>query len=154
MTSLTAYGGAIDVLDVKPEHTVVVSGAAGAVGHVVVQLAKNVKGAKKVIGIAGGPEKVAYLKSIGADGAVDYKDPNWKEQLAAIVGTDGVDRFFDNVGGDIFDHLLTVLNLHGRIALCGQIAGYNGEYTPFPHFVDIASKRITLQGELRAKKQR
>ncbi|KAL1408798.1 quinone oxidoreductase [Vanrija albida] len=145
-TSLTAYAGTLDVLDVKPEHTVVVSGAAGAVGQVVVQLAKNVKGAKRVIGIAGDPDKVAYLKSIGADAAVDYKAADWKEQLAAIVGADGVDRFYDNVGGDIFDHLLTVLNPHGRVALCGQITSYNGEYTPFPHFADIISKSITIQG--------
>ncbi|TXT10606.1 hypothetical protein VHUM_02111 [Vanrija humicola] len=146
VTSLTAYFGTIEVLDIKPEHTVVVSGAAGAVGQVVVQLAKNVKGAKKVIGIAGGPDKVAYLKSIGADAAVDYKAADWKEQLAAIVGEDGVDRFFDNVGGEIFDHLLTVLNRAGRVAVCGQITSYNGQYVPFPHFTEVISKALTIQG--------
>lgn len=103
MSSVTAHQGIFDILDVKPEHVVLISGAAGAVGNMAVQLAKKVVGAKKVIGIAGGKAKCDWVKSLGADECVDYKDANFAENLKAAVGKDYIDRVFENVGGEVFN---------------------------------------------------
>lgn len=120
---LTAWVGLIRVAEVKAGDVVVVSGAAGAVGSVVVQLAKA-RGAR-VIGIAGGPEKCRYLiETLGADIAVDYKNGDLAQQLAQAA-PDGVDVFFDNVGGETLDIVLDNLAPAGaRIAICGAISQY------------------------------
>jgi hypothetical protein len=120
---LTAWVGLIRVAEVKAGDVVVVSGAAGAVGSVVVQLAKA-RGAR-VIGIAGGPEKCRYLiETLGADIAVDYKNSDLAQQLAKGA-PDGVDVFFDNVGGETLDIVLDNLAPAGaRIAICGAISQY------------------------------
>ena len=127
MPGLTAYFGLLDICQPKPGETVVVSGAAGAVGMVVGQLAK-IKGAR-VIGTAGSDEKVAYLKQLGFDEAINYKTADVAQALAAAA-PNGVDCYFDNVGGVITDAVYDLLNKHARIALCGQISTYNNTEAP------------------------
>lgn len=122
-TGLTAWVGLIAVADVQQGDVVLVSGAAGAVGSVVVQLAKA-RGAT-AIGIAGGPEKCRYLtETLGADTAIDYKNANVAEQLAKAA-PNGIDVFFDNVGGELLDIALDNLAPSGaRVAICGAISQY------------------------------
>jgi hypothetical protein len=128
MPGLTAYFGLLDICQPKAGETVVVSGAAGAVGSIVGQLAK-IQGAR-VIGTAGSDEKVAYLKSLGFDEAINYKTTPDLHQALAAAAPDGVDCYFDNVGGTITDAVYDNLNKHGRIALCGQISMYNSTEAP------------------------
>ncbi|RYU79543.1 NADP-dependent oxidoreductase [Hymenobacter persicinus] len=127
MPGLTAYFGLLDICQPKPGETVVVSGAAGAVGMIVGQLAK-IQGAR-VIGTAGSDEKVAYLKQLGFDEAINYKTADLPAALAAAA-PQGVDCYFDNVGGAITDAVYDLLNKHARITLCGQISTYNATETP------------------------
>ncbi|WP_445148321.1 NADP-dependent oxidoreductase [Baekduia sp. Peel2402] len=125
MPGMTAYFGLLDVGALKEGETVLVSGAAGAVGSLVGQIAK-VKGAR-VVGIAGGPEKCALLTDeLGFDAAVDYRAEDFKQQLRAAT-PDRVDVYFDNVGGEILDLALTRLNMKARIPICGAISQYNNE---------------------------
>ncbi|GAB3237861.1 NADP-dependent oxidoreductase [Hymenobacter seoulensis] len=127
MPGITAYFGLLDICQPKAGETVVVSGAAGAVGMLVGQIAK-IKGAR-VIGTAGSDEKVAYLKQLGFDEAINYKTANIQAALAAAA-PNGVDCYFDNVGGAITDAVYNLLNKHARIALCGQISSYNATEAP------------------------
>lgn len=127
MPGLTAYFGLLDICQPKAGETVVVSGAAGAVGMVVGQLAK-IQGCR-VIGTAGSDEKVAYLKELGFDEAINYKTANIAEALATAA-PNGIDCYFDNVGGPITDAVYDLLNKHARIALCGQISTYNSTEAP------------------------
>ena len=122
-TGLTAWVGLVRVGEVQENDVVVVSGAAGAVGSVVVQLAKQ-RGAF-VIGIAGGPDKCAYLTgTLGADIAIDYKNDDVGAALARAA-PDGVDLFFDNVGGEILDHVLgNLAQAEARVVICGAISQY------------------------------
>lgn len=123
MPGMTAYFGLLETGLPKSGETVVVSGAAGAVGTVVGQIAK-IKGCK-VIGIAGGAEKCGYLlDELGFDGAIDYKNENVKKALKNLC-PEGVDVFFDNVGGDILDDVLTQIRMKARIVICGAISQYN-----------------------------
>lgn len=144
---LTAYNGLIDVARATKDDVVVVSGAAGATGSIVVQLAKNVIGCKKVIGIAGGEKKCKWVKSLGADVCVDYKSSNFKEELKKA--TDGfVQVYFDNVGGEILDLMLTRMARHGRIAACGAVATYNslGQGEGLKNWFEIITNRIEVKG--------
>lgn len=120
-TGLTAYAGMILVGDVKEGDTVAVSAAAGAVGSIACQLAK-LKGAR-VIGIAGGPQKCAFLEELNCDATIDYKNSNVAEQLG-LLAPDGLDLFFDNVGGDILDAALDNLAMGARVVICGAISQY------------------------------
>ncbi|HML15718.1 MAG TPA: NADP-dependent oxidoreductase [Bryobacteraceae bacterium] len=124
MTGLTAYFGLLDVCDPKPGETVVVSGAAGAVGSVVGQIAK-IKGCRTV-GIAGGDDKVAWiLGECGYDAAFNYKTTgNYSARLKELC-PNGIDVYFDNVGGAITDAVFGQLNVGARISICGQISQYN-----------------------------
>jgi NADPH-dependent curcumin reductase CurA len=123
MPGMTAYFGLLDVGLPKSGETVVVSGAAGAVGTVVGQIAK-IKGCR-VVGIAGGADKCEYLvKGLGFDAAIDYKNSDLKQRLRETCPKN-VDVYFDNVGGDMLDTLLTRMALHGRIVICGAISQYN-----------------------------
>jgi len=123
MSGMTAYFGLLDVGNAKSGETVVVSGAAGSVGATVGQIAK-IKGCR-TIGIAGGAEKCAYLTSeLGFDAAIDYKAGNLKKDLRQHA-PNGVDVFFDNVGGDTLDTVLTQLARHARVVICGAISQYN-----------------------------
>jgi len=149
MPGLTAYAGLFDVADYKDGETVFVSGAAGAVGSLVGQFAK-LRGAKRVIGSAGSADKVKHLiEDLGFDAAFNYKDAPVAEQLAAAA-PEGIDVYFDNVGGDHLEAAINVLNVHGRAALCGAIAQYNSvEPTPGPrNLVQVIGKRLTLRGLL------
>lgn len=147
MTGLTAYVGLTAIAGLKEGDTVFVSGAAGAVGTAVGQIAKLL-GAGRIIGSAGSAEKVALLtKKYGYDEAFNYKDVNVREQLA-VSAPKGVDVYFDNVGGDHLEAALDVMNDGGRIALCGAIAGYNStDRTPGPdNMANIITRGLKLEG--------
>jgi len=123
MPGMTAYFGLLDIGKPQPGDTVVVSGAAGAVGTVVGQIAK-IKGCR-AIGIAGGADKCRYLtQELGFDGAIDYKSGDVKDGLKQHC-PQGVNVYFDNVGGDILDTVLTRITRGARIVICGAISQYN-----------------------------
>ena len=123
MTGMTAYFGLFDVAEMREGETVVVSGAAGAVGSAAGQMAK-IKGAR-VVGIAGGEEKCRWLvEELGFDAAIDYKSEDVRRALRAAA-PDGVDVYFDNVGGEILDAVLTRLARGARIVICGAVSQYN-----------------------------
>jgi NADPH-dependent curcumin reductase CurA len=123
MPGLTAYVGLLKIAALKPGDVVFVSGAAGAVGSIVCQIAK-IKG-HTVIGSAGGADKIKFLKEIGVDHAIDYKaEPDLTKALLAAA-PDGIDVYFDNVGGEHLEAALTAARPFGRFALCGGISGYN-----------------------------
>lgn len=122
-TGVTAYIG-IDLAELKEGETVVVSAACGAVGSVAGQIARD-KGAGRVVGIAGGPEKCAHaVEVLGYDACVDHRAADWREQLDAAT-PDGIDVDFENVGGPIMDHVLMRLNIGARVSLSGMISEYN-----------------------------
>ncbi|MET8351288.1 MULTISPECIES: NADP-dependent oxidoreductase [unclassified Micromonospora] len=148
MTGLTAYAGLLEVAAMKPGETVFVSAAAGAVGSLVGQIAK-LKGAGRVIGSAGSPAKVERLRALGFDAAFDYHDGSVRDSLKAAA-PDGVDVYFDNVGGDHLEAAISVLNLHGRAAICGMIAQYNDTEPPAAprNLALVIGKRLTLRGFL------
>ena len=130
MTGMTAYFGLLDVGQPKPGDTVVVSGAAGAVGQVVGQIAKL--GGCRTVGIAGGPDKCTDCTLYGYDVALDYKDEGFAAELKSAC-PDGVDVYFDNVGGEISAAVHRRLNVGARIVICGQVSQYNLE-RPEPTF--------------------
>lgn len=149
MTGLTAYAGLLDVASFQPGDAVFVSGAAGAVGSQVGQIAK-VKGASRVIGSAGSDEKVRLLvDEYGFDAAFNYKDGPVAEQLRKAA-PDGIDVYFDNVGGEHLEAAISSLKVHGRATICGMIAQYNAtEPTPAPrNLAMVIGKRLRLQGML------
>jgi NADPH-dependent curcumin reductase CurA len=128
-TGITAYFGLLEVGAFKAGDVVVVSGAAGATGSVVGQIAKA-RGAKKVVGIAGGPEKCAeVVEFYGFDECLDYKEDNLSRRLHSAC-PDGIDLYFDNVGGDILDAALANIAMRGRIVVCGAISQYNAMERP------------------------
>ena len=145
-TSLTAYFGLLDVGQPKAGETVLVSGAAGATGSVVAQIAK-LKGCR-VIGIAGGEDKCRWLmESCGLDGVIDYKRENLGERLKVLCPND-VDVFFDNVGGDTLEAVIDRMADFGRIVLCGAISQYNAE-SPAPgpsNLMVLVARRIRMEG--------
>ncbi|WP_349827056.1 NADP-dependent oxidoreductase [Brevibacterium litoralis] len=145
MPGMTAYFGLLDVGRLQAGDTVLVSGAAGAVGSVVGQLAKA-KGAK-VIGIAGGPEKCDWLREIGFDGAVDYKNENPLKKLRELAPK-GIDVFFDNVGGEILDAGLANLARGARVVICGGISSYNEASLPDgpKRYMSLLVFRATMTG--------
>lgn len=149
ITGLTAYFGLIDVGKVKEGDVVVVSGAAGATGSTVGQIAK-IKGAGKVIGIAGGPQKCAFIgDELGFDETIDYKSDDVAARLREAA-PDGIDLYFDNVGGEILDACLAQLALRGRIVLCGAIASYNesGTGKGIANTSNLIVKRGRMEGFL------
>ncbi|MFM9150339.1 MAG: NADP-dependent oxidoreductase, partial [Solirubrobacterales bacterium] len=146
MTGCTAYFGMLEIGEPHEGDTVVVSAAAGAVGSVAGQLAK-LQGAR-VVGIAGGPEKCAFLTDeLAFDAAVDYQPGDWREQLKAPT-PDGIDVDFENVGGEIMEAVFSRLNINARVVLCGLISGYNDtEPPPGPRsFGNLLVNRVKLQG--------
>ena len=147
MTGMTAYFGVADVCAPKAGETMVISAAAGAVGSIAGQIAK-LKGAR-VIGIAGGPDKCAWLvDELGFDGAIDYKNEDVGDGLDRLC-PDGVDINFENVGGDIMNAVWNRLNLHGRMAVCGLISTYNAtQPPPSPNFGRMITHRLTVRGFL------
>ncbi|MEC4016159.1 NADP-dependent oxidoreductase [Streptomyces sp. H27-D2] len=149
MPGLTAYAGLFEVAAFKEGDTVFVSGAAGAVGSQVGQMAK-IKGAARVIGSAGSDEKVKLLvEEYGFDAAFNYKNGPVAAQLKEAA-PDGIDVYFDNVGGEHLEAALSSFNVHGRATICGMIAQYNAtEPTPAPrNLAHVIGKRLRLQGIL------
>jgi hypothetical protein len=147
-TGITAYFGLLEVGKPKAGETVVVSGAAGATGSVVGQIAR-IQGCRS-IGIAGGKDKCDWLlKEARFDAAIDYKAEDVAARLGALCPT-GIDVYFDNVGGDLLDTALVQLAMRGRIVLCGAISTYNdGELRPGPkHYLNLLMKRGRMEGFL------
>ncbi|MFF7756077.1 NADP-dependent oxidoreductase [Streptomyces sp. NPDC007971] len=146
MPGMTAYFGLLDVGALKDGETVVVSGAAGAVGTIAGQIAKA-KGCR-VVGIAGGPEKCALLTGeLGFDAAIDYRADDVKKALRKHA-PDGIDVYFDNVGGDILDIALTRLAMHARVVVCGAISQYNNT-TPVKgpsNYLSLLVRRARMEG--------
>jgi NADPH-dependent curcumin reductase CurA len=146
MTGLTAYFGMTEVAKPQKGETLVVSAAAGATGSVAGQIGK-IFGCR-VVGIAGTDEKCKWLTDeLGFDAAVNYKQADWKEKLASATPK-GVDIDFENVGGEVMDAVLNRMNLHGRVALCGLISGYNNETSGPTNLGVIIVKRLKVEGFL------
>ena len=150
MPGLTAYAGLVAAAEFQPGDAVFVSGAAGAVGSLVGQIAR-LKGASRVVGSAGSPAKVDHLRDLGFDAAFDYHDGVAAGLKAAAP--DGIDVYFDNVGGDHLEAALSRLNLNGRVAMCGAIAQYNEtEPSAAPrNLALVIGKNLTLRGFIVAK---
>lgn len=155
-TALTAYFIFFRYMGLKETDEyygkkILISGAAGAVGTVCIQLALNVFKAAKVIAIAGGKEKIKFVESFGeAVVGVDYKEENFEENLLQAAGGENVvDFFIDNVGGSILDMGVKLLKIHGTVIACGSISGYNHpEELVFKNYVTVITKRLTLKGLL------
>ncbi len=145
-TGLTAYFGLIEIGLPKSGETLVVSAAAGAVGSNVVQIGKAL--GLRVIGIAGGPEKCAFVKDVlGADEVIDYKNQNVSDELRRTC-KDGIDVYFDNVGGEILDSVLKRLKMHARVVICGGISQYNatGETRGPSNYLSLIAARARMEG--------
>ena len=148
VTGMTAYFGLIEVGQVKEGDTVVVSGAAGATGSIVGQIAR-IKGAERVVGIAGGPDKCGWLTGeLGFDAAIDYRGENVQKALRHHA-PDGIDVYFDNVGGDILDAALANLAMHARVVICGAISQYQAGRMQGPsNYMMLLVRRARMQGFL------
>ena len=148
MPGVTAWYGLMKICQPKAGGTIAVSAASGAVGSVVGQLAKS-KGCRAV-GIAGGAEKCRYVvEELGFDACVDYKAHTDSKSLYKALKDatpDGIDGYFENVGGAVFDAVLARMNAFGRIALCGMISGYNGAPIPLAQPSLILQSRLTVEG--------
>ena len=145
MPGMTAYFGLLDIGKPEAGQTVVVSGATGAVGQVVGQVAKIKE--CRVVGIAGGPEKCRHaVESLGYDACIDYKSEDVKKALRTHC-PDGVDVYFDNVGGEILDAVLTRLAMHARIVICGAISQYNSTAVEGPkNYMSLLVNRASMTG--------
>jgi len=144
MPGVTAWYGLNRIIAPKIGETVVVSAASGAVGSVVGQLAK--RAGCRAVGIAGGAQKCRYVvETLGFDACVDYKAGNLYQDLKAAT-PNGVDGYFENVGGEVLDTTLARMNAFGRIALCGMIAGYDGTPLALKHPALMLTQRLLVQG--------
>ncbi|KAG2756574.1 NAD(P)-binding protein [Suillus brevipes Sb2] len=141
---MTAFFGLYDIGKLKAGETLVVSGAAGAVGAVVCQLGK--RAGARVIGIAGTPDKCAWLeRDLGVDKVLNYKSPTFADDFAKAVGY--LDVYFDNVGGDILELALSRLNKNARVVLCGGISAYNDPQPKGPaSYLRLVSQRAKMEG--------
>ena len=145
MPGMTAYFGLTEVAGLKEGDTVFVSAAAGAVGSTVVQIAKA-KGCH-VIGSAGGADKCAWVQSLGADAVIDYKSGTPVVKALGEVARNGIDVYFDNVGGEHLDAALAHANVHARFAICGMIDVYNSaEPTSLRYLARLIGNRVRMQG--------
>ena len=145
MPGQTAYFGLLDVLEPCPGEVLFVSAAAGAVGTAVVQIAK-IKG-MQVIASAGGSQKCALLKELGADSVIDRKAPGTMREKLAAAAPDGIDCYFDNVGGDHLDAAIESARIGARISLCGMVSGYgHGGMLQLPDPMRLVVRQIRLRG--------
>ena len=151
MTGLTAYYGLIEMVRASKDDIVVISGAAGATGSMAVQIAKKIIGCKKVIGIAGSDDKCKWVQSLGADLCLNYKNPSFADEL--VKATPGPDNFanvyYDNVGGEILDLMLTRMAKFGRVAACGAISNYNhtpDRMTGIKNWFEVISMCLEIRG--------
>ncbi|OQO06215.1 hypothetical protein B0A48_08803 [Cryoendolithus antarcticus] len=148
LTGLTAYYGIKEVVRTTKDDVVVVSGAAGATGSMVVQIAKKLLHAKTVIGIAGTDEKCRWVESLGADKCLNYKSSSFAKDLIAAT-PDFADVYFDNVGGEILDLMFSRMARYGRIAACGAISNYNNsadKTVGLKNWFEVISMRIEVKG--------
>lgn len=147
ITGLTAYFGLLRVGAAQATDTVLVSAAAGATGGVAVQLARHVVGATRVIGVAGGQRKCAYVREVlGADDCVDYKAGDFAKRLREAL-PHGVDLYFDNVGGAVLEAALRLLRQNGRVVLCGGISMYNEKEMRGPrNYLSLIARRGAMRG--------
>ena len=145
VTTLTAYFGLKEIAKPREGETVAVSGAAGATGSVAAQLARS--WGCRTIGIAGGAEKCEWLTGdLGLDGAIDYKSEDVKKRLRELC-PDGIDVFWDNVGGTTLEAALANLAMHARVVLCGAIANYNSDNPTGPrNYMNLLVKRARMEG--------
>jgi NADPH-dependent curcumin reductase CurA len=146
-TGITAWLGLKNIGRIREGETVFVSAAAGAVGSVAGQLARR-WGAGRVVGCAGGPEKCRHVvEDLGFDDCVDYKRPGWRERIDEAT-PDGIDVDFENVGGEIMDHVFGRLNFRARVALCGMISQYNsdGSWGGQTGIGEMIMQRVTMTG--------
>jgi NADPH-dependent curcumin reductase CurA len=149
MTGFTAWSGLLLLGQPKPGETVVVAAATGPVGSAVGQIAR-IKGARAV-GIAGGPRKCAALREeFGFDAAIDHRAPDFAEQLRAAC-PDGIDVYFENVGGPVWDAVFPLLNEFARVPVCGLVSQYNGASTEAPDRLpglmrEVLSRSLTIRG--------
>ena len=148
MPGVTAWYGLVKILEPKAGQTVVVSAATGAVGSAFAALAKA--RSCRVVGIAGGPDNCKYaLQELGFDACIDYQLHPYAASLSKALKQacpDGIDGYFENVGGMILDAVLSRMNAFGRIALCGMIAGYDGQPLPMTYPQLILTNRLKIQG--------
>jgi NADPH-dependent curcumin reductase len=148
MPGVTAWYGLVKIIAPKPGETVVVSAASGAVGSAVGALAKA-RGCR-VVGIAGGPDKCAYVKNeLGFDDCVDYREHKDYMSLAKalkVACPNGIDGYFENVGGMVLDAVLLRTNAFARIAVCGMIAGYDGQPLPLANPALLLVNRLKVEG--------
>lgn len=145
MPGLTAFVGIVDIANVAEGETVFVSGAAGAVGSVAAQLAR-LRGAR-VVASAGSAEKLAWLAELGVDASFDYKQTTTRDALRELA-PNGIDVYFDNVGGEALEAAIGAMNLHGRIVACGAVSRYNAtEALAGPrNLFMVVTKRLRMQG--------
>jgi NADPH-dependent curcumin reductase len=150
MPGVTAWRGLNEIIAPKAGETVVVSAASGAVGAAVGQLAKA-KGCR-VVGVAGGADKCAIVTNeFGFDACVDYKAGNLAKDLAAAA-PNGIDGYFDNVGGEVLDAVLARMNAFGRVAVCGLISSYDGQPMMIKNFRSVLINRLLVQGFIVSEK--
>ncbi|KAF0322941.1 quinone oxidoreductase [Colletotrichum asianum] len=143
----TAYYALTQIVKAKKGEAIVISGAAGAVGTMAVQIAKKMIGCRKVIGIAGSDEKCRWVEKLGADICLNYKSEAFKQQLTKE--TEGfVEIYFDNVGGEILDFMLTRLTKFGRVVACGSISNYNrdGNAVGLKNYFEVIAMRLQITG--------
>jgi NADPH-dependent curcumin reductase CurA len=146
ITGLTAYFGMTEIAKPQSGETLVVSAAAGATGSIAGQIGK-IHGCR-VVGIAGSDQKCSWIKDeLGFDAAINYKHADWKEKLAAATPK-GIDIDFENVGGEVMQAVLSRMNLHGRVVLCGLISGYTKGDPGLASFGNVLIKRLRVQGFL------
>jgi NADPH-dependent curcumin reductase CurA len=148
MPGVTAWYGLVKIIEPQAGQTMVVSAATGAVGSAFAALSKA-RGCRTV-GVAGGPEKCRYaVEELGFDACIDYKQHTSAASLSKALRAEcpaGVDGYFENVGGMVFDAVLPLMNAFGRIAVCGMIAGYNGAPIPLAYPALILTNRLKVQG--------
>jgi NADPH-dependent curcumin reductase CurA len=144
MPGHTAYVGVLDIAAMQPGETVFVSGAAGAVGSLAGQIAKA-RGAARVVGSAGSAAKVARVTELGFDAAFDYHDGPVRHRLKEVA-PDGIDVYFDNVGGEHLEAAIAAMRPYGRVALCGAISQYNVAGAGIRNLSLAIGKRLTLRG--------
>ena len=147
MTGLTAYFGTTKVGQLQKGQTIIVSAALGATGSMVVQVAKHLVGAKKVIGFAGSDDKCKWVELIGADVCLNYKTGDLAKKLDEALDGEYADVYYDNVGGEQLDICLTRVKPFGRVVACGAISGYN-DHTKMSvnRWAEIIINRLTVQG--------
>jgi NADPH-dependent curcumin reductase len=145
MPGATAYRGISEICQPKPGETVVVSAASGAVGSVAGQLAK--RAGARVVGVAGGADKCLFVQeALGFDDCVDHRSMDLRQELAASC-PDGIDAYFENVGGAVQAAVFDLLNPFARVAMCGMVSQYNeAEFPPGPNLGFVVGKRVLIQG--------